>query len=149
MITIKAEYLGITDIGVRVHSKFLANCDAHITFEVLKRQAVSKGSAPFFIDLYDQENSTIIDTIGVSEATYSQVTGEEVMSIEYYERESDFNQDLVFGSIEQGLREKGVDMPWSEKESLGISALKLQNFRRSDHVMLEINVDNLELATDV
>ena len=37
------------------------------------------------------------------------------------------------------------DMPWSEKESLCLAALKLQKFRQSDHAMLEISVDDLKL----
>lgn len=144
-VAIKAEYLGESGTGVKVHSKFLANCDARSTFELLKAQAMSKDTAPFFIDLYEPETSTNIETIGISEATYKQVTGEEIMSYEYYERESQFNQDLVFGGMEQVLREKGVEIPWDESESLGLSALKLQKFRQSDHVIVEMNVDDLEL----
>lgn len=143
-VAIKAEYLGESGTGVKVHSKFLTNCDARTTFEELKKQAISKDSAPFFIDLYNQETSTIIDTIGISEATYSQITGEVVMSYEYYQREADFNQDLVFGAIEKSLIDNGIEMPWKESESLGLSAQKLQKFRQSDHVMVEMNVDDLE-----
>ena len=147
MFTIKAEYLGSTDTGVRIYSKFLANCDARTTFEELKKQAISKDSAPFFIDLYNQEISTSIETIGISEATYSQITGEVVMSYEFYQREADFNQDLVFGAIEKSLIDKGEKMPWKESESLGLSAQKLKKFRQSDHVMVEMNVDDLELQS--
>lgn len=147
MLIIKAEYLGSTNIGVKVHSKFLASCDPKITFESLKKEAISKDNAPFFIDLYDQEESTIIDSIGISESAYGKLTGEVIMSYEYYQREADFNQDLVFGAIEENLRAKGVDMPWSEKESLGLSAQKLKKFRQSDHEIIEMNVDDLELAS--
>jgi len=145
MITIKAEYLGTSDNGVRVHSKYLANCDALSTFEQFKFKAISKEHAPFFLDLFDVDKSEIIETIGIDEKTYSDITGETVMSYEYYQREADFNQDLILGAIELDLREQGFDMPWSEKESFGLAALKLQKFRRSDHAMLEISVDDLKL----
>ncbi|MBQ4839796.1 hypothetical protein [Pseudoalteromonas luteoviolacea] len=145
MLAIKAEYLGASDNGVKVHSKFLANCDALSTFDKFKSKAISKEHAPFFIDLVDVEGIETLETIGVDEKTYSDITGETVMTYEYYQREADFNQDLVFGAIEQGLREKGVDMPWPETESFGLAALKLKKFRQSDHVIHEISVDDLEV----
>jgi hypothetical protein len=149
MIIIKAEYLDESDIGIKVHSKFLSQCDASSVFSLLKEEAVSKDSAPFFIDLYDQESSTLLETIGISAETYQRFTGETVMSSEYYRREADFNQDLIFGALEQGLIDYGITMPWKEHDSLGLSAKKLQNFRRSDHVLLNIDVDDMEITPHV
>jgi hypothetical protein len=143
MLTIKTEYLGTQDVGVRVHSKYLENCNAIATFEYLKGSSLSKDVAPFFIDLYDAEKSITVETIGISESTYSEVTGEQVMSYEYYEREADFHTDLIFGAIENQIREQGIDVPWSEKDSLGLSAQKLQKFRQSDHVLHDLSVDEL------
>ncbi|MCS6271858.1 hypothetical protein G3489_19475 [Shewanella baltica] len=140
---VRALYLGDTSDGVKVHSFFLSKCDAQATFEKFKARSVNKDKAPIFIDLYDDEKSLILETIGIDEETYSQITGEMVMSYEYYQRESDFNQDLVFGAIEQVIREQGIDVPWSEKDSLGLSARKLQKFRQSDHILREISVDEL------
>lgn len=148
-IVIKAEYLGTSNIGVKVYSEFLANCDARSTFEILKEQAVSTKTAPFFIDLYDSETSTHIETIGISEATYTQVTGETVMSYEYYERESQFKEDLIMGAMEYQLRNKGVGIPWDESESQGLVALQLHKFKQSDHVMHEITVDDLVITEDL
>ena len=90
MLTVKAEYLGTTDVGVKVHSRFLANCDARSTFEQFKARSISKEQAPFFIDLFDEKKLTIVDTIGVDEQTYSDITSELVMSYEHYQRESTF-----------------------------------------------------------
>jgi hypothetical protein len=145
MVALKAEYLGESGTGIKVHSKFLANCDALSTFEKLKLQSVSKLTAPFFIDLYEPETSTNIETIGVSEATYNHVTGEAVMSPEYYDRESQFNEDLLFGELEKQLRDKGKIL-LEESDSIGAAALRLHKFKQSDHVMLEMNVDDLELT---
>ncbi len=147
-IAVKAEYLGESGTGVKVHSKFLANCDARSTFEMLKAQAISTDTAPFFIDLYEPETSTNIETIGISEATYTQVTGEVVMSYEYYERETQFKEDLIMGAMESQLRSQGVALPWDESESQGLSALKLQKFKQSDHVIYEMNVDDLEITAN-
>jgi hypothetical protein len=146
MFSIKAEYLGNSETGVKVHSKFLANCDASSTFEAFKLQSISKNIAPFFIDLFNPESSTNIQTIGVSEATYKQITGEEIMSSEYYEREALLNQDYIFGAMEQILIKEGLKIPWNESESLGLSALKIQKFRQSDHAIIEMNIDDLELT---
>lgn len=145
MLTIKAEYLGDRDTGVRIHSRFLSNCDAQVTFDLFKKKSISKDKAPIFVDLYDQSKSEIIETIGISESFYSEVTGETVMSYEYYEREADFNQDLVFGAIEKVAIDSGVDIPWEESESQGLAALKLQKFRQSDQVMVEVAVDELKV----
>lgn len=142
-VVIRAEYLGKADAGVRVHSKFLAGCDSLAVFERFKKDAVSRDTAEFFIDLFDQDKSEIIETIGISESVYSRVTKESVMSYDFYLREADFNEDLLFGAIEEQLRSSGVKLPWSSKESFGISAKKLHEFRQSDHAMIEMNVDSL------
>ena len=115
---IQDEYLGTKIYGVKVYSKYLADCDALSTFEQFKSKAISKEHAPFFLDLFDVDKSETIETIGVDEKTYSDITGEAVMSYEYYQREADFNQDLILGAIEQNLREQGFDIPGLKKSLL-------------------------------
>ena len=56
------------------------------------------------------------------------------------------NQDYIFGAMEQILIKEGLKIPWNESESLGLSALKIQKFRQSDHAIIEINIDDLELT---
>lgn len=116
-VIIRAEYLGKTDTGVRVHSKFLADCDSLVVFNQFKKEAVNKDKAEFFIDLFDQEKSEIIETIGINKSTYSRVTKESVMSYDHYLHEADLNEDLLFGAIEKSLRLNGVALPWSSQEN--------------------------------
>ncbi len=142
---LKALYLGDNNDGVKVHSLFLSKCDVTITFDMFKTYSVDKDKAPFFIDLYDEEQSLIVDTVGISEETYTQITGEVVMSYEYYEREADYNQDLIFGAMEKVIRQHGIDVPWDTDNSFGLAALDLQSFKKTDRIIHELNVDSLIL----
>ncbi len=149
-LIVRAEYLADTDIGVKVHSKFLANCDATSIFNEFKDQEIDKEKAPFFVDLYDQNNSVIIETIGVSESEYIRVTGEVILSYSDYEKEAQFNQDLVFGGLEEmlskDLEAQDKRIPWSEDQSFGLAAKRLQKFKQSDRSIFSMNVDDLEVG---
>lgn len=144
---LRAQYLGETDNGIKVYSRFLAECDAKTTLAEFKASSVSKDAAPFFIDLCDDQ-STIIESVGVTEETYGQITGEVVLSYTDYEQAAQFHEDLIFGAMQQDLREKGVDVPENDASKQFDAALKLHKFRQSDRVLQEVKVDNLALGRE-
>ncbi len=98
-LSLKAIYLGDSGDGVKVHSRFLSNCDVQATLALFKANAVSTDTAAFFIDLWDDAKCQIIETIGASEETYSKVTGEPVLTHSEYETKSVEIETSVFRAL--------------------------------------------------
>lgn len=146
--SLRALYLGTTDDGVKVHSRFLEKCDVQSTLEAFKKDSIPTDAAPFFIDLWNDNDSTIIETIGVSEETYKKITGEVVLTYSDYEQATQLREDAIFGAMQEVLREKGIDVPVNPESELFDAALAAHKFRKSDHVLINVNVDDLELTND-
>ncbi|MEI8659231.1 hypothetical protein [Vibrio sp. Hal054] len=128
---LRALYLGTTGDGVKVHSRFLAHCDVATTLALFKSERVPTDVAPFFIDLFDDNDCTIIETIGVSEETYHKVTGEPILSYSDYEREEDFHECTIFGAMQSVIRDNGVTIEENEHSKLFDAAFNLHKSRQS------------------
>jgi len=146
--SLRALYLGTKDDGVKVHSRFLEKCDIKSTLEAFKKESIPTASAPFFIDLWNDDDSTILETIGVSEETYKKITGEVVLNYSDYEQASQLREDAIFGAMQQELRKKGIDVPVNPESELFDAALAAHKFRKSDHVLINVNIDDLEITND-
>ncbi|HHC6921443.1 TPA: hypothetical protein ACN33X_001604 [Vibrio parahaemolyticus] len=147
-LSLRALYLGSTDNGVKVHSRFLETCDVNTVFASFKKESISTDNAPFFIDLFDEDASIIKETIGVTEETYSRITGEVVLTYDDYQRADRLHEDALFGAMQELLREKGIDVPENTASELFDAALAAHRFRKQDHVMMEVGVDDLSLRNE-
>lgn len=85
----KAIYLGKGDHGLQtgVVAEFESAEETKASFEQIKPHAEDIKTAAFLIDLHDDDG--IIDTVAVSEETYSLVTGELVLSEAEYRQIDD------------------------------------------------------------
>lgn len=144
--SLRALYLGTTGDGVKVHSRFLENCDIQSTLEAFKKDRVDVSTAPFFIDLWKDEESTIVETVGVTEEAYKRITGEEVFNYSDYEQAQQLKEDAIFGAMQEVLREKGANIPVNPESELFDAALAVHRFRKNDHVIINVDVDDLELT---
>ena len=83
----KALYLGTSGDGLQtgVGAGFKTKKEALGAFRELKKQEVDLKEAPFLVDLVGDDGD-IVDTVGISEETYSLVTGQPVFSKEVYEQ---------------------------------------------------------------
>ncbi len=144
MALLKSTFLGKTDDGVKMRSEFLSNCNVEETYAKFQKHKISLETAPIFIDYWSDED-TLKESIGVTEEVFTAITGEEVMDASYYEREQFFVEDVVFGAMINQLEERGVKIPDSDFKDQCNAALELQKFRSSDHVLLEVDVDDLSI----
>ncbi|USD35608.1 MULTISPECIES: hypothetical protein [Vibrio] len=143
--SLRALYLGTSDDGVKVQSPFLENCDVQDTLDAFKKDSIPKDTAPFFIDLWEDEESTLVETIGVSEDTYKRITGEEVLTYSDYEQAHQLREDAIFGAMQEVLREKGIEVPVNPASEQFDAALAVHRFKKKDHVLVDVNVDDLQL----
>ncbi len=83
----KAIYLGAGDDGYQtgVGAEFDTPEETKAAFDALKPRSIDVSKAPFLIDLWDEEKG-ILDSIGVSEELYTEVTGQQVYSAEVYKQ---------------------------------------------------------------
>lgn len=143
--SLRALYLGTSDDGVKVQSRFLENCDVQNTLDAFKKDSIPTDTAPFFIDLWEDQEGTLIETIGVSEEVYSRITGEKVLTYSDYEQANQLKEDAIFGAMQEIARQKGINIPVNPESELFDAALAVYRFRKKDHVLIGVNVDDLEL----
>lgn len=147
-LCLRALYLGTTDDGVKVHSAFLSECDFDSTLKAFKDDSISTKNAPFYIDVWDHEETTLIETIGVSEETYKRITGEEVLSYEQYQELDQLREEAIFGAMQEIMREKGIAVPENRASQSFDAAFALHRFKKQDHVVHELSVDELKVDFD-
>lgn len=147
-LCLRALYLGTTDDGVKVHSAFLKECDFDSTLKAFKDASISTQTAPFYIDVWDEKETTLIETIGASEDAYKRITGEEVLSYEQYQEADQIREEAIFGVMQEVMREKGITVPENSASESFDAALVIHRFKKQDHVIHELSVDELKVDLD-
>ena len=88
----RAIYLGTGNDGLQtgVGAEFETPEETMAAFDSIKQRSIPISDAPFLIDLWDEEQG-IIESIGVSEELYTEVTGQPVHSRAVYSQiDSDY-----------------------------------------------------------
>lgn len=144
--SLRALYVGTSNDGVKVHSRFLENCDVQRTLDAFKKDRVATDTASFFIDLWEEEKGVLIETIGVHEEAYKRITGEEILTYSDYEQAQQLHEDAILGAMQEVLHGDAIDLPVNPTSEKFDAALAFHRFKKKDHILVSVNVDGFRFG---